>query len=299
MNSGSFLRSFRNDRLTGAHVLAAAVMVAVGIVATWPAWRQIYQAALKDKESSQIFIVPLVALYLIFVRRIRLRFCPPNGRIVGPVMVGVGWVLGSFGFYNGIRSLWLWELGAIVVALGCALSVLGKNVIFRFFPAMLVLLFLVPVPVHLRLAVARPLEVWTASVADRALEIIGVGNADVYGNTIWINGQPVNIAEACNGMQMVFSLTLVCFAFSFALPLRNLVRVLILLASPLAAIFCNLLRILPTVWLYGYASQRLADRFHDYSGWLMLPVAFLMLYCIIKLLQWAMIPLTEYPLAGQ
>src|ERR1019366_821720 len=110
----------------------------------------------------------------------------------------------------------------------------------------------------------------------------------VSGNKIWINGRPINIAEMCNGLRMVFSLFLVCFAFSFALPLRNFVRAIILLASPLAAILCNLIRILPTVWFYGYASENFADQFHDYSGWMMLPIAFLMLYSIIKVLQWAM-----------
>ncbi len=50
---------------------------------------------------------------------------------------------------------------------------------------------------------------------------------------------------------MVFGLILVSYAFAFSLPLRNRVRLLILLASPLAAILCNLVRILPTVWVYG------------------------------------------------
>ena len=54
---------------------------------------------------------------------------------------------------------------------------------------------------------------------------------------------------------MVFGLILVSYAFSFSLPLRQSVRFLILLASPFAAIFCNLVRILPTVWVYGVASQ--------------------------------------------
>ena len=37
--------------------------------------------------------------------------------------------------------------------------------------------------------------------------------------------------------------------------------------------------------------------FHDYSGWLMLPIAFLILLGIIKMLRWAMIPVmrTRWP----
>ena len=47
-----------------------------------------------------------------------------------------------------------------------------------------------------------------------------------------------------------------------------------MLASPLASISCNVVRLVPTVWLYGYQSHPIADRFHDVSRWIILPLAF-------------------------
>jgi len=186
----------------------------------------------------------------------------------------------------------------VIVVLGCMLSVLGKNVIFRFFPAIAVLVFLVPVPGRIRQEIALPLQTWTARTAQTGLEICGV-ETEVSGNTLSINGKPVTVAEACNGMRMIFPLILVSYAFSFALPLRNSVRFLMLLASPLVAIFCNVVRTLPTIWLYGNKSRTVADAFHEYSGWAMLLVSFLLLLGIIKALKWAMLPLTRFPLASQ
>jgi exosortase len=173
-------------------------------------------------------------------------------------------------------------------------------VVFRFFPAIAVLIFLVPVPGRLRQAIALPLQTWTANVTQTSLEICGV-EAQVSGNTLSINGEKVIVAEACNGLRMVFPLILVSYAFSFALPLRNRVRVLVLLASPLVAIFCNVLRTLPTVWLYGKYGQfaKLPNQFHEYAGWPMLLVSFLLLLGIIKLLKWTMLPVTRFPLASQ
>ena len=49
---------------------------------------------------------------------------------------------------------------------------------------------------------------------------------------------------------------------------------LILGLSPLSALACNVLRLVPTVWLYGHVQPDAAEMFHDYSGWLMLPIAF-------------------------
>src|SRR6202012_4912391 len=117
-------------------------------------------------------------------------------------------------------------------------------------------------------------------------------------NLLSLNNQPVNIVEACNGLRMVFALILIGFAFSFGLPLRNSVRVIILALSPIATIFCNVLRILPTIWIYGYHGKDVGDMFHTYSGWLMLPISFLMLLAFIKLVRWIMIPVMRYTLAS-
>ena len=106
----------------------------------------------------------------------------------------------------------------------------------------------------------------------------------------------VEIAEACNGMRMVFALVLVSFTFAFGTPLRWYVRLLVVAASPVSAIFCNLVRLVPTVWLFGYHPS-VANGFHDYSGWLMLPIAFLLLMAIVRLLRWALLPIAKFTLA--
>jgi exosortase len=292
------VKAFRTDRLTKWHVLAALIMGALGVYATFGAWQHIYTLATKDEEYSHIFLVPFVALGMIWYRRMRMRHCKPSGAFIGVAFVLIGWFMFRYGFYHAKQAMW--HLGAVVVTVGCMLSILGKNVVFRFFPALAVLVFLVPVPGRLRQTIALPLQTWTANVTQTSLEICGV-EAQVSGNTLSINGEKVIVAEACNGLRMVFPLILVSYAFSFALPLRNRVRVLVLLASPLVAIFCNVVRTLPTVWLYGKYGQyaKFPNQFHEYAGWPMLLVSFLLLLGIIKLLKWTMLPVTRFPLASQ
>jgi exosortase/archaeosortase family protein len=109
----------------------------------------------------------------------------------------------------------------------------------------------------------------------------------------------VAVAEACNGMRMVFALLLVAYAFAFSIPLRNTTRFFLLLFSPAAALFCNVLRLIPTTLIYGYMDRSFGDDFHDWSGWLMLPVAFFLLMGVVKALKWALIPVMRYNLAYQ
>ena len=289
------LRPLRTDRWTAWHALAALAMAAVGVLVTWEAWADIAEIAWKDEEYSHIFLVPLVGAWMVWVRRMRLRHCKPIGTLFGPLIAAAGWFISSYGFYHQYQSLW--HLGAVLVVLGCMVAVLGKHLIFRFFPAVAVLVFLIPLPPGIRQAIAVPLQTWTAQIANATLGMVGVVTSR-SGNMLVVNGVEVTIAEACNGVRGVFALVLVSYAFGFGLPLRNSVRFLVLLASPLVTIGCNLLRILPTAWFYGYSSESFARKVHNYAGWIMLPIAFLLLLGIIKVLRWAMLPVMRYTLAS-
>jgi exosortase len=320
-------QSLISDHWNRWHIILAVLLAAVGIYATREAWADIFHIAYTDEEYSHIFLVPIVMLWLVWVRRMRVRHCKPSFTILGPIVIGLGWMASYYGFYrlnaakieglDGATKVlfsamyWclslvhlqnmgqtMWHIGAVLVVLGCVLSILGKNVLFRFFPAVLVMVFLIPVPGMIRQEIALPLQAWLAQIAQVLLEVLGVEVART-GNQLIVNNTPVAIAEACNGLRMVFALILVVYAFAFGLPLRNGVRVLLLLASPLVAMFFNIIRILPTALLYGYESRPVADTFHDYAGWMMLPITFATLYGLIKLLKWAMVPVTKYTLASQ
>lgn len=288
------LRRFTGFGWSLWHVVGVVVMALAGILATLPAWSDIAFIASKDEEASHIYLVPVVAAWMVWARRARLRHCEPGGALIGPLIVGLGWWASVHGYNNAQQALW--HAGAVAVLVGCILSVLGKDVLFRFFPAFAVLVFLIPVPSSLRQAIALPMQHATAVATQALLETCGIP-IERSGNMLTINGHNVTVAEACNGMRMVFALVLVSYAFAFSMPLRNSVRVFVLIASPLAAIVCNVIRLIPTVWLYGYSSQSVATKFHDLSGWIMLPVAFFLLLGIIRLLRWALVPVARFNLA--
>src|SRR3954469_10112231 len=94
-------KSLVTDRLTAWHLFAAAALGALGVAVTWNAWTEIIWFARRDEEASHIWLVLPVALWMILIRRMRFRHCKPSGTIIGPLIVGGGWALGSYGFNHG------------------------------------------------------------------------------------------------------------------------------------------------------------------------------------------------------
>ncbi|MBV1929434.1 MAG: exosortase/archaeosortase family protein [Gammaproteobacteria bacterium] len=275
------------------------VLVVAAVIAALSQWQDILMIAMKDEESSHIFLVVPIAIWLVWIRRVRLRRCPPYTSWVGPFLIIVGYVLANVSYLNAFQAGW--HGGAVLMLIGAIVSVVGLQFIANFLPAIVILMMLIPIPGNIRLSIAGPLQNATARVTTTLLETLGFF-VERSGNLVTINDMPVAVAEACNGMRMVFALILVSYAFAFSVPLRNSVRLMVLLLSPVAAIICNVLRLAPTVLLYGYddpLNPKYANSFHDIAGWLMLPVAFMMLMGITRALRWALIPTYRFTLATQ
>ncbi|MHC4472286.1 MAG: exosortase/archaeosortase family protein [Planctomycetota bacterium] len=276
------------------HLLAGLVLVSAAVAVTGEAWRDIVNIGLVDEEASHIFLVPVLSAWLIWVRRGRLRTCRPENTFIGPVLIAVGWLFYAFGDFYQFQVFW--HGGAVMMLVGSLLSVAGSSLLRKLLPAFIVLFFLVPVPGLIRQTIALPLQTVTAKMTHGILEFVGT-EVGLSGNVLRINGIDVAIDEACNGMRMVFALVLVSYAFAYSTPLREHVRFIVLAASPLSAILCNVVRLVPTVWIYGNYERSIGDWFHDISGWIMLPIAFIFLMGIIRALRWALIPVTRFTLA--
>lgn len=289
-------RVLRKQGWTTGHVVLSILFVLGAVAATSLAWRDIGAIASHDPEASHIYLVPVVAFWMVWVRRVRLLRCPPGGGIVGTGLVAIGWALSSIGYRYSIQSFW--HGGSVLVVVGALVSVLGKHVLFQFLPAFAVLAFLIPVPGQVRQAISVPLQAASASATHAVLQVLGV-DAELNQNLLSVRGTDIEIAEACNGMRMVFALVLVSYAFAFGEPLRGYVRATILLLSPIAALACNIPRLVATVLVYAYAGPRPGDAFHSIAGWAMLPLAFLLLLGITRALRWALLPVERFTLAYQ
>lgn len=278
-------------RFVGA---VSVVLLSIYILRT--SWDRMLNISLTDEESSHVLLVPLAALWILFNRRHLLAKCRPTATWLGPVLVAVGWASHLYGY--DIHDNEYWFFGTILMAVGGLVAFVGGQVLWRLAPVFIVLGFLIPVPGLFRELISLPLQSIMAQVAQGVGDLVGF-MIDRTGSVLIINGQSIEIAEACNGMRMVFALFLVAYTVAFATPLKPWVRALLLLGAPPLALLCNLIRILPTIWLYGQGSQELADQFHDLAGWGMVIVAYLLLMGFIELLDWTGLDIMQTSKGGR
>lgn len=273
--------------------VAATVCVCAFAVA-WPVWRDILHIAFYGRQETHIFIAPLTAIWLVWVRRGRIQTCIPMGRWVGPVILLIGIALIQIGppinFESFVHS------GALLMAIGCVIAVLGVDVLRQFLPAFVVLLLVVPAPGIIREGLIEPIQAITVNTSLVLLESMGV-SVDRAGALLSINGYALPLAELNKGAVMLLTVLLATSAFAFGLPLRPSVRFFILATTPLAVVALNVVRMIPTVWLYGRADPALAGTVHAVSGWLALAVLLILVWLVVRLLRWAAVPVTDFVLA--
>ncbi len=265
-----------------------AGLSATAVAASWPIWNEIYSIAIRNEEQSHILLTPAIVCWLVWVRRSRLRQCRPAPSLLGVLTIGLGWVLAWWGFSSQVEVAR--HFGAVLIVFGALLSVVGPRFVQRFFPAAIALVFLLPVPGRVRRPIALELQERSAIVTEYILDLFSVPIVR-SGNALTVNGVEVAVAEACNGMRMVAALGLVTFAFVFSFPMRNSIRIAILALAPLIALLVNIIRLIPTVLMYGYAEHSAAELFHDISGWIMLFIGLGILFSLLNLLRWLQVPL--------
>jgi len=274
-------------------LLLLASMLAV---VAWWGWRALEDIALfatGQVDNGYILLAPFVAGYLVWLRRSRFQFVRYRPNLVGPLLVAIGLLGSRWGDDNGVQLFW--HGGVLLAMFGCVYSMTGWEVVRQFAPAVIAVFLVIPLPGRVREALAGPAQEFSVVTAHALLQMLGF-EATRSGSVITIAGEPVAVGEACNGMRMVFALGLVVFAFVFSVPFSTSTRFVLIALAPVIALVCNIVRLVPTSIAYGWLDPETAEQVHDIGGWLMLPLALLMLMGVVRLMRWLDLPVMNWRL---
>lgn len=287
-------RRLKKNGWTVWHFMSAFLMMWAAVAVSWRGWAEIVTLGVTRDVAGHVFLVPVVVVWLVWVRRKRMRLCRPSNPFPGLIMAGIGAALYVYGEKR--VHPWLFHIGAVLLPAGCVVGILGRQVLRSYLPAFIILLAMIPPPIAWAEQLAQPLQVATGSLCTWIYGLLG-SSASMTGQHLRIGDASMRLNDVCGGLPMAMSLFLISYGFVFGVPLRMSVRLAVLLLSPLSAVVCSALAMVGTFWLYGGLSQETADVWLRVGEWVMLVVAFLLLVALIRALTWASVPVRHYTLA--
>ncbi|HEX8148911.1 MAG TPA: exosortase [Pyrinomonadaceae bacterium] len=280
------------ERVWKPLVIAAAV-----VFAYWAVLARLGRFWWEDENYSHGLLIPFVIGYIVWTERGRLASFARRPRAF--------W--GAAAVVSALMMLWVGTAGAELLTQRTSLVLLLAGLVVYFHGwrllralsvPLLLLLLAIPVPTIVFNKVAFPLQLFASRCAVWAMRLFDIpvlreGNViELYplGST---TTKKLEVVEACSGIRSLMTLVTLAVVFAyFTSPpdeggeggprpgrFRALRAVLIVLAAVPIAIATNAARVSGTGVLARYYGTEVADGFfHEFSGWVIYVVAFLLLF---------------------
>lgn len=271
-----------------------ALLVGVAFWALWPVLTSMADRWSTDPRYAHGYLVPLFSLALVWLRRdafLESTFRPTTW---GLAFLAAGAGVQLLGGYYRIQSI---EGGALLFYLAGAVLVVAGWPAFRWsWPSILFLVFMIPLPTRIETALGPPLQRLATMASTYTLQTLGF-MAFSEGNVIQLNDYSIGVVEACSGLSML--ITFVALSTGMALLIkRPLLDKLVLIASSIpVALVANIARITLTGILHETVGGNVANHFyHDLAGWLMIPFALVLYWCVIWMFSNILVEVEQVPL---
>ncbi|HET7403771.1 MAG TPA: exosortase, partial [Usitatibacter sp.] len=231
----------------------------------------------RDEAYAHGPIVLLVFAWLVWRRREALLGIPAApAPVAGSFLLGSGlacYLLGR------TQSLPIFEVAShIPVIAGAVLLLAGPRALKRITFPLVFLLFIIPLPGFLLDTVTVPLKGFVSSAVEVLLRLMGYG-IERSGVVLSMGDHDLLVADACSGLNSIFSLFALAALYSYVTRPRSLVRAgLLLLGIVPIALAANILRVAVLVLATYYAGGEAAQgMIHTAAGMLVFVAAFGML----------------------
>jgi len=282
-------------------VFAAVYFIPMGEEAFSPAGLMVNRWW-NEPEYGHGFFVPVFALVLLWIRRDMVTPLPSIGSwrdrdssylLALAASVALFLLTALIRMTAAYFQFLLFDpLSMLTLFAGLALFVGGWKAIRWAYPSVLFLVFMIPLPGFLSGMLSRPLQAIGTRVSLFLIQTLGIP-ASGEGNVIQLTKEQLGVVEACSGLRMLMLFFAICIGAALVMRISLWEKAVVVLSAMPIAIIANVTRITLTAILYemasaesAWVSKETADKiFHDFAGLLMMPIALLLLWGEMALMQ--------------
>ena len=237
-------------------------------------------------EYSHGPLIPMLSglLFLRELRRLPAESGPIRDRWPGVAAVALSVLVGLVGKIAGIADIVAYALIAFIG--GVILVSFGFRRGLMFWPAVLHLVFMLPLPATLYWKVSTSLQLFSSEVGVAMVRAAGI---PVYldGNIIDLGIYKLHVAEACSGLRYLYPI--MSFSYIFAALYKGPIwhkAVLLLSAAPIT-VMMNSVRIgIIGIIVDSYGLAHVEGITHLLEGWVIFLTSVVILFGLVKAMLW-------------
>jgi exosortase len=276
-------------------LLGALALVAVLYWNTFAWWWTEWTA--KGSFYAHAVFVPFFVAVMVWRNRERLAAAAWKPSWIGVVPVVLSMIFLMLARRSDVTVVQ--SLSFMLLMLGGSLLMLGtKWTRILLFPLFFLIMMMPLIPDQLINSIAFPIQMTSASIATKLLNLMTL-SATQQGTVIQMEEYKMAVELPCSGFKTLVSLMTFSAAFAYLVEAATWKRWTLFLTTIPLSLVINALRITFIGVVGELISGKAASGFHDYSGFIVLIIAFVFLFNFARLLRcdnFLGIPLYDEPL---
>lgn len=257
-------------------VAAAFWFFSPGFVTLFEAWQ--------TPEYSHGPLIPVIsfALFLRHLRDVPVRQGQIPGRWQGVIVVIFAVLAGAAGRLANIGdivaySLILWTGGILLISFGWRQG-------WEFWPSVLHLVYMLPLPGVLYYKLSAFLQLVSSEIGVWILRLFGV-SVFLEGNIIDLGDLQLHVAEACSGLRYLFPILSFSYVFAILYKGPTWHKAVLLLAAAPITVLMNSVRIAIAGTIVQYWGVSYVEGFtHFFEGWVIFLTSVVLLFILARVL---------------
>jgi len=231
-----------------------------------------------DPNFSHGFLIPFVALYMVWYKKNELSLLPEKSSNYGLLVIIFGMLVHFAG--NVGSELFLMRFSMIITIAGIVIYYYGSAVFKKVLVPIAYLILMIPLPSIIWNKLAFPLQLFAARLSAESIMFLGIPVLR-EGNILHLANTSLEVIDACSGIRSLTSLLALTGLFAYLAPLGAVKKWVLFLSAIPIAVLVNVIRLTITGAMAAWISPETAHGFlHDMSGLIIFGAALALVYSV-------------------